>query len=388
MTNSKYLVPLILKQVRWSVKHGICDESASAFSQYGVVLVAMGEYHTSAEISRIAETLSRRPEGATKRSRALMQVYGYNLPWTSPAKTCLRSLIVGHEIGMKQGDLVNAFYCAYLYIMLAGLSGRPLHLVTEDIEDFSRQMKIYNQEHIRKMCLPHLQFVMNMMYAGDSIESNSTLSGEIMEFGVLMDHLEETKHVYLQEQVRSLQLYLAYYFDDLSNAWEMAKASANFDVTCLGQACIWRRYFFVGMTAYGLAIKASKGRNRVKVKGHYFSFWMKVGKQSFSKLKQMARRGNVNCIHLYYILEAEKLALQGASPERVLAAFDLAIVTSSRSGYVHDRALSYERAADFLIRLGDKERNLKYYQEQALLSYGDWGAKAKVRQLVSKWNGT
>ena len=62
MTNSKYLVPLILKQVRWSVKHGICDESASAFSQYGVVLVAMGEYHSAAEISRIAETYPDDPK--------------------------------------------------------------------------------------------------------------------------------------------------------------------------------------------------------------------------------------------------------------------------------------------------------------------------------------
>ncbi|KAG7344007.1 PAS domain containing protein [Nitzschia inconspicua] len=367
--------------VRWTIKYGIADSSACCFASFAGQLACFGEFKFAAEMAKVAEAMSALPVCNQMRARALMQCYFYGLAWSTPLKTLLKPLLRGNEIGLKKGDLENAFYCAYAYIMVANFAGHSLRALTQDIKDFQEQMAIYHLEHVFKMCMPQLQFVLNMK--GHFGSHSSILSGEAMEYDSLMDHLVATNHVYMQDQVRCNQLYLAFYFGNLELAWKMSCDSKNTHLTCRGQATVWRRVFFVGLTAFAYARKAAAAKLK-KAGGAGLATWIKEGNVNMSRIKAWVEKGNVNCIHLYRILQAESISVSRKKRERVATAYEGSIVASSRSGYIHDRALAYELAADYLISIKER-RNLSEYQEMALLAYAKWGAAAKVRSLEEKW---
>ena len=55
---------------------------------------------------------------------------------------------------MKNGDLENAFFNAYLYDKLALSSGRALNLVEADLIEFTTQMKIYPGNNLQNVLAP------------------------------------------------------------------------------------------------------------------------------------------------------------------------------------------------------------------------------------------
>ena len=214
-----------------------------------------------------------------------------------------------------------------------------------------------------------------------------------MEFGSLMAHLIDTGHIYLQDFCRCMQLQLAYYFGDLQLARSMYVDSQNTEKTCLGQPIVYRRAFFAGLTAYALAREAALigGKAKIRAGGATLKELKREGNGFLSKLRGWVKGGNVNCVHLYSLLEAESFSLERDNSKNrhsTEAAYDASIVTSSRSGFVHDQALTYELAADYLIRVGDTtgDNKLGHYQQQALTAYQEYGAAAKVLHLRQKWS--
>jgi hypothetical protein len=385
--NAAYLLgeknqPLFsFRAVRWTVKYGIAPSSACCWAGFAANLNCFGEFKLAAKMAEVAEAMSNLPMCNHTRARTLMNVYFYGFSWSRPLKTLLKPLLLGNETGLKEGDLENAFYCAYTYIMLANAAGSSLKALQRDIKAFQKQMSIYHQDHVFNMCLPQLQFVLSMIGGG---ECSSSLTGEAMDYDSLIAHLVSANHVYMQDQVRCLQLFLAYYFDDYELAWKAACDSKTTEVTGRGQVTVWLRVHFVGLTAFAFARKAVT-RSEKNAGGRSFAYWKKEGTKSIAKMKDWARKGNVNCVHLYRILEAEKISVSSKRKGDIMTAYEASIVASSRSGYVHDRALAYELAAEYLISVGET-RNLSDYKERALLAYDQWGADAKVRYLKKKWS--
>jgi hypothetical protein len=387
MLNSPYFPVVEFKMVRWSIKYGLCPPSAVAFTVYGLLLAgSMGELRQARVMGEVADELSQRPSWRETRSRTLMQTYNYIFPWTSHVRTCLKPLLTGYEVGMKEGDLENAFFSAYLYMKLAVCSGRPLSLVLSDTLDFTAQMKIYSQETIYQMSLPLWQFVLKMMDES-SPTGRPILSGENMVFDEMMKHLLETNHAYLQDVTRFNQLLLAFYFADYELAWEMVEATKDFEKTNIAHVTVWIRVFFVGMTAFTFAKSTQK---RV---------WEKRGKQSIARLRKWLDGGNVNCAHLLDLLLAEEEALRSGkqtkdmqTKDTALPLFQKAISSASSAGCIHDAALAAERTAEHLsfgLSSSDADSAARdaicEYVQLAIASYTEWGASAKVHQLQQKW---
>jgi hypothetical protein len=380
LNSSLYFSMIEFTMVRWSIKYGICPPSAVAFAVYGMLLVGAGESKRARVMGEVADKLSRRPGWMETRSRILMLTNNFIFPWTSHLRTCLKPLLLGYETGMKEGDLENALYSAYLYGNLATCAGRPLNLVHADMLDFTAQMKIYSQETTYQMSLPHWQFALIMM--SGSAPETTRLSGEIMVYDKMMKHLLETKHVYLQDVTRMNQMLLAFYFGDYQLAWDMVEATRDFEKTNLAHVLVSRRVFFVGMTAFCLARSST---NRV---------WKQRGARAIMQLKTWLVGGNVNCIHMVHLLEAEEEVLRYGSKDKteiVLPKFQVALSMASRAGFIHDAALAAERTAEYLSAgtaawQSDSSFRVRDYIELAITSYTEWGALAKVDQLKTKWS--
>jgi histidine kinase len=370
----------VFKQVRWTVKFGIAPPSASVFSSYAALIAAsLGELKRAGGYSKVSIGLSKRPMCRAFTARILMTVYVYGIHWSTPMQTCVKPLLHGFEVGLKKGDLENSFYCCYSYALNGNVAGYKLHIIEEDINDFQRSMSIYHQEQTYKMCLSQLYFVRSM------------INGEDMKFDELMKEYTESNHVPMLDITRHMQLQHAVYFNNYDIAWKMVNVSRTLPTTCIGQPAVWRHVFFVGVTAFELARKASRSDDKV-AGGVSFAALKKEGKACVSKLKDWVQRGHVNCVHLYRILDAESMSIHpnpsGKTKAVTLSLYEGAIVASTRSGFVHDRALCYELAANYLIDIAytDDERLLKDYQEYAIAGYELWGALAKVKSLEERWS--
>ena len=102
-----------------------------------------------------------------------------------------------------------------------------------------------------------------------------------------------------------------------------------------------------------------------------------------STIRDWAKKGNPNVVHMLKLLDAEKAALNKGDKELAKKQYNEAVTLAVRGGFVQDAALAHERHADFLFGLLDYEGAL-YYMKQATKYYSRWGADQKVQMLNAK----
>ena len=69
-------------------------------------------------------------------------------------------------------------------------------------------------------------------------------------------------------------------------------------------------------------------------------------------MKKWVDAGNVNGVHILYLLQAEKAAMENDT-DQARQLFDKAIVTAARNGFRNDRALASERCAAMYAALDE-----------------------------------
>ena len=90
-----------------------------------------------------------------------------------------------------------------------------------------------------------------------------------------------------------------------------------------------------------------------------------------------------NFLHQLELVEAELARCLGQE-EQAAEAYEKAIQDARRNGYIHESALAAELAAEFYLAHGD-DSAAKEHLLTAFYSYQDWGAKAKVADLVRRY---
>ena len=106
------------------------------------------------------------------------------------------------------------------------------------------------------------------------------------------------------------------------------------------------RFTFLEALTYLKAAQSSSGWKKRQMK--------KCAHKTMQLIRGWAKNGNVNVVHYLYILEAELAVLQGKN-EKTKQSFNAAIATSSRNGFLQDRALAHELASAPFKAQGGKE---------------------------------
>eukprot|EP00984_Skeletonema_dohrnii_P038467 scaffold41725_cov222-Skeletonema_dohrnii-CCMP3373.AAC.1 len=126
------------------------------------------------------------------------------------------------------------------------------------------------------------------------------------------------------------------------------------------------RYTFLEALTYLKAAQSASGWKKRQMK--------KCALQTIHLIRGWAKNGNVNVVHYLFILEAERAVLSGKN-KKAKESFNAAITTSSRNGFLHDRALVHELAGAYFKAQGDDYWG-NYHIEQ------EWGCSGKVEQLM------
>ena len=129
---------------------------------------------------------------------------------------------------------------------------------------------------------------------------------------------------------------------------------------------------FSGLTCSGLAKKISKRK------------YVREARKAADKMKFIMRNRGLNNLHRYLLMQADLLAVTSKKQHReVKLAYDKAIATAGKAGFVQDAALGNELASQYFRSIGDEFWEEQYLTRACELYY-EWGALAKVADLTSR----
>ena len=97
-------------------------------------------------------------------------------------------------------------------------------------------------------------------------------------------------------------------------------------------------------------------------------------------IRGWVRKGSVNLVHNLHLLEAEYASLK-RKHKKAEESYKAAITVAKTNGFRQDVALSHELASMYYDRQGEMYW-VDYHSERCLECYKEWGATAKVTQLL------
>lgn len=196
------------------------------------------------------------------------------------------------------------------------------------------------------------------------------LSGDAMRQEEMLQAANTDKNLPLQAQLHCHRLQLAVYYRDFALAGKLIGLSKNIAAVNPANPIIWRTALFEGVAAFELARRKSR-------------IWKRTAFISLSKVQKWVDAGNVNCVHILYLLRAERAAFTN-NTEKARKFFDLSIVTAARNGFRNDKALAYERCADWFRFSGDDETLAKEYMQMAFNCYKEMEAFGKLDEMADR----
>jgi predicted ATPase len=106
------LLPLaIMKNIRLTLRYGLCEMSPPAFATLGHIFTGvLGEIQAGSKIADYSLLLLAKLESKSTFSRTKFILCGVVLCWTRPYRSLLKSLMEAYEIGLRSGDTESAMW--------------------------------------------------------------------------------------------------------------------------------------------------------------------------------------------------------------------------------------------------------------------------------------
>jgi hypothetical protein len=285
---------------------------------------------------------------------------------------------------------------------LVATSAMPLAAYVSKSRSDSKLMREYGQEGIRNFELVISQFALNMV---GPVKSPTAMIGEAMNEHTFRSTFVSAGHRMLIALLNNCCLMLAYYFGDYDRADVCCRMTHDFAVAAGGHPYVYRHAMFSSLTAFAMARKA---RDRFLRRGQWRRA-LRFAKQ----VQKWSDAGNVNCLHLSQLLEAERLSFSKDKEVEAKRMYHAAITTAHRNGYLNDKALAHERALLFHLHLvGGPGRTkstsssfapgaaaphasnveddwfwAQHHYQDAVEAYRDWNAFQKATHLVDTYGG-
>jgi len=368
-TSKVDMLPLIiLRMVRLSVKFGTCGGSCSyAFALYGAILCgALGDINQGYRYSQVALALLKRSKSSEWYAKIYLVVYGLVVHWSEPLESCFQPLLNGYEKGLKVGDVNSAASIVHAHCAYHVHLGCPIEPTEALFRKYHYVLTKHNQEQFLPLHLLFWQALLNLMgRSSNPIE----LTGEVMnQKDFIRDAMENNKSMEMAFLYYNRML-LAFLFGEYKLAAEMGENNKNIGAFALSNFVVTQQIFYEGLNAAVLY-------NQTKV-----SKWRKLAQANKKVLKKWDCCASGNRTHMIRLLKAELSCSEG-DEGKTESLYNSAILDAGKSGFLLDKAIANERAAVYFVDKNDKSRSRRYLS-QALECYVEFGAQAKVDQLVS-----
>jgi len=371
-TTRPEIVPLaVLAQVNLCMKHGHSALAAYAYVFYGVIVCASGDLHTGYHASQLALNLLDKFDANFLKCKIYNLFNGLIRPWKEPLNHALQPLQESMQSGLETGDIEYAGYAATTYCVSLFLTGERL----DNVEQQERQyvdlaLKLKQDYSIYYIKMLH-QLTLNLQNEADA---KCQLVGESFDETQMLPVFSEANNRILLFIAYLAKTILFYLFKEPKNAVDSASLAGEHAVSVMNMIVDAAHNFY-----YSLALLAQYSNASSCEQEKYLG----IVEKNQQKMQRWADSAPSNFQHKYELVEAEKARVLGKILE-AMEYYDRAITGAKEQGYLQEEALASELAAEFYFSLG-RDKFARIYLTQAYYGYIRWGAKAKVKDLESRY---
>eukprot|EP00985_Skeletonema_marinoi_P013694 scaffold6844_cov75-Skeletonema_marinoi.AAC.3 len=359
------MLPLIIFQlVTTSLKHGLNSSSSSGFAGLGLLLCGpLAKPHEGREMARAAELILEKPgmRSSATYTKFLTQSFCYH--WTSPLQDTIEPLLEGYQAGIEIGDNDRACYCLVGRGYNLFYVGRALDSIQKELEATIQVMTQLKQD-ISKLQIINLLTTVKKL-RGIDVEACDKMLDSMLTTAASNGDFSLSSLV----NVMKLEVFVCY--QEWKEAIDLVQTAGNVRLYHSSTPTSVRYTFLEALTYVKAAQSASGWKKRQMKKCAY---------KTLHLIRGWAKNGNVNVVHYLYILDAELAVLNGKN-NKAKKSFSAAITTSSRNGFLQDRALAHELSSAYFKAQGDAYWG-NYHIERSWACYQEWGCIGKVERLL------
>lgn len=368
------ILPIIASEmIGMSLKHGLNETSAFCFAGYGIIMCGVfGSMRRGMAYGELGLKLLEQFDSKEWVTQIVDPVYALIVHWNKHVDKSLSPLRNSFYTGLETGE--NEFACvnANIYCIHAFLSGKPLDQLEKETDVFSKSFLQLNQEtqyHYNEIYRQAMRSLMGLD------EDPMSLVGEAIDAKAMLLIKQEKDDKAAVFFIHFNRMLISYLFGDYRAALEYANLAMALEEAVLSKFEIPNLYFYRALSALALA---NDEKSNMRKRAH-----LKIARKGLKKLSYFAKYAPENYLHKATILRSQiALATNHLDESRVLV--DTAISQAGRQGFIHEEALAYELAALAYIRFGRQDLG-KYYLNIAFNLYQEWGAKAKLDQLLESF---
>lgn len=319
-------IALVVRMLNLSLQHGNSNVSSYSYALFGMISGSvLGDYAAGMRFGELAIRIERRYGNPDVVAKVQMIVGNFVNPWRNPVRTNLEYLKYGYKEGRAAGDLIYAGYCAVciVYAMLAqgesldGLyreSHRYLEFLRQTGDDDSAATFVVEQ----RMVLALQGHTESVTEFGDEAFDEARFAA-----GLAARKMKIPFYLYCLMKMRVHAL-----AEDAAEVLRWADEARPHEAVSFGMP--WGPEFdlYQGLACVRLLETGADDRMRLR----------RLARKSLSRLKKYADNSPSNFLQKYELLKAETLRARGRS-DRALHAYELAVATARRNGFLHDEGL-------------------------------------------------
>ncbi|MDC0672326.1 ATP-binding sensor histidine kinase [Nannocystis radixulma] len=359
---------LVIKALHYSLQYGNTEESCFAYSAYGAVLVSnLGDIDGAYEFSLLALRLNEKFNDPKMKGKLLL-VHGGNVNfWRRSFATSLPFLERGILASLEIGDLLFAFYNAYLAIWLRVEKGDPLDEVIEVLRRYAALSERSHFEVGVRCFLLLEQFVADLRGAAardgpDPRQAHT--EAQCLAFLQRAGFGWGIAHHHIMQQV------LACFEERHADARAAAVQAAAILGELRANPAEATHHFYHALALTALYPQAGAEEQRRLA-------------QTLAGQLQTLKRWAANCPENYAnrhaLVSAEVARIEGRYLEAE-GLYEDAIHSARDNGFMQQEALAYELASRFYRARGFVQFADTYLRD-ARSCYERWGADGKVRRI-------
>ncbi len=362
---------LTLQMMRINLTSGHCEFSPYAYELFGMFrIITSGDGEAGYAYGKLGLNLMDRYINLPYAGKTLF-IYAYTIGfWKEPITKMLEYFLQAYTASVRVGDVTYAGYSSNLFLLYSILKGRPLQ---EILDESSRRMAYVQKGNDRFITASQQLRVNHIRCLQGRTDDPLDISDSHYRWSEEIQEAKDNNVTPLLFDHYHIKAELAFYFGKYDEALNHAalalphKASAtqlvaiNFSlIHALTLTCLLD----------GMSDEAAK-----EVRENIANYEL--------ELERLGALCPDNYQHMQQLLQAQVAAVEGVPMDIVSEAFDQAIASAAKHGYLQHEAVANELAGIYYLR---KKRPLfaAHYLTSAWNAWKKWGAIAKCRDIENR----
>ena len=369
--NPDLMAMAALRIVSTSLKFGNASASSFGYVLYGLLREGLlADYKGGHQFGRLAVDLASREGNMIQRCKILMIFAGFINYWRQPIDTSLDMLQTSLKLAVDCGDVQYANYSILQIIFLRMARGASL----DDIyTECTRHQRFIDQSNDWFAIASHKIRKQAILALKNETQHGWLLSNVECDEQDLFSEFQKVGNLTVLSYYHIVKMQLDYLFGRYDDALRHAETSDRQINSVLNQIVVAEHYFYYGLIVASLLKRGAATK----------SLWSTLNRCR-ARLKRFASNCPENFLSQSLTLDAEYAFLRGQQ-EKAARLLDEASSEAQKTAFLHIVALTNELAGANYFAI-QRWQVAKTYMGTARRAYAQWGALAKVAQLIRSYS--